>query len=84
MLFFNSLFVFKKDLDSFVVDDIYIIRELAPILGGSGSRRRYLRKCTRVDRVSVVFVARVDRRIFLLFAKNGFVVGARSLKTAGH
>ena len=32
-----------------------------------------------------VFVARFDCRIFLLFVKNGFVVGARTLNvTAGH
>ena len=37
-----------------------------------------------VGSVSVVFVARVDRRIFYS-PKNGFVVGARSLEvTAGH
>ena len=32
-----------------------------------------------------VFVARFDRRIFLLFVKIGFVVGARTVNvTAGH
>ena len=56
-----------------------------PVLEDSGSRRRHPRKRASVDRVCVVFVARVDRRIFLLFVKNGFTVGARSLKvTARH
>ena len=45
-------------------------RELAPVLEGSGSRRRYPLKGRSVERVSVVFVARVDRRILLLFVKN--------------
>ena len=65
--------------------DPYICSALAPVLEGPGSRRLYPWKGTSVDRVSVVFVARVDRRIFLLFVKNGFVVGARTLNvTAGH
>ena len=42
------------------------------MLEGSGSRRRYPRKGTSVDSVSVVFVAHVDLG-FLLFVKNGFV-----------
>ena len=44
--------------------DPYFCSELALVLDGSGSRRRYTRKGTSADRVSVVFVARVDRRIF--------------------
>ena len=63
--------------------DTYLWTKLAPVLEGSGSRRRRPRKGTSVDRVCVVFVPRVDRRIILLFIKNGFVVGARS-QTAGH
>ena len=50
--------------------DPYLCSELAPVLEGSGSHGRYPQKGTSVDRVSVVFVARVDRRIFLLFAKK--------------
>ena len=58
---------------------------MAPILEGSGSHGRYPQKGTSFDRVFVVFVARVDRRIFLLFAKNEFVVEVRSLEvTARH
>ena len=57
--------------------DPYVCSELAHVLEGSGSRRRYPRKVTSVDRVSVVFVAHVDRRIFLLFVKNVFVDGTR-------
>ena len=53
--------------------DPYLCSELGPILEGSGSHRRYPRKGTSVDRVYVVFVARVDRQIFLLFVQNGFV-----------
>ena len=49
----------------------YICSELAPVLEGSGSRRRYPRKGTSVDRVSVVFVARVDRRMFYSSSKMG-------------
>ena len=63
--------------------DPYLCSELAPVLEGSGSHRRYPRKGTSVDRVSVVFVARVDRQIFLLFVKNGFVVGVRLPKVTG-
>ena len=38
-----------------------------------------------VDRVYVVFGARVSISDFLLFVKNGFVVGVRTLNvTAGH
>ena len=44
--------------------DPYICSDLAPVLECSGSSRRYPRKGTRFDHVSVVFVARVDRRIF--------------------
>ena len=49
---------------------LYIIREwteLAPVQEGSGSRRRHPRKGKSVDRVCVVFFARVECRIFLLF-----------------
>ena len=65
--------------------DPYLWTDLAPVLECSVSRRRHPRKGMSIDRVCVVFVARVDRRIFLLFAKNGLLVGARSLNvTAGH
>ena len=57
----------------YIIRDPYLCSELAPVLEGAGSRRRYPRKGTSVDRVSVVFVTRVDRRIFFLFVKNGFV-----------
>ena len=53
--------------------DPYLCSELAPVLEGSGSRHLYPRKCTSVDRVSVMFVARVDRRIF--FTKERWRVG---------
>ena len=59
--------------------DPYLWTELAPVLEGSGTRRLYPRKGTSVDRVCVTFVAPFDRRIFLLFVKNGFEVGRRSL-----
>ena len=52
----------------------YLCPANAPVLEGSGSRRMYPLKGTSVDRVYVVFGARVDLR-FLLFVKNGFVVG---------
>ena len=52
--------------------DPYICSAKAPVLEGSGSRRLYSLKGTIVDRVSVEFVARADRRIFLQFVKNGF------------
>ena len=43
------------------------------------SERYELRPCL------CVFVARFDRQIFLLFMKNGCVVGVRTLNvTAGH
>ena len=42
--------------------DPYLWTELAPVLEGSVSCHRYPRKGTGVDRVCVVFVARVDRR----------------------
>ena len=52
--------------------DPYLCSDLAPVLEleGSGSRRRYPRKGTRVDRVSVVFVACVDRRICYYSSKT--------------
>ena len=59
--FFNNLFrvvnlhVYYKSVDPSLGS------ALAPVLEGSGSRRLYPRKGTSVDRVSVVFVARVDR-----------------------
>ena len=63
----------------------YLWTELAPVLEGSGSRLRHPGKGTSVDHVCVIFVACADCRIFLLFVKNGVMVGARSLKvTAGH
>ena len=55
--------------------DPYLCSAKAPVLEGSGSRRLYPLKCRRVDRVYVVFDARVDLGFFLLFVKNGFVVG---------
>ena len=65
--------------------DPYLCSAKAPVLEGSGSRRLYRRKGTSVNRVYVVFGARVDLGFFLLFVKNGFVVGARTLNvTAGH
>ena len=60
--------------------DPYLCSAKAPVLEGSGSRRLYRLKGTRVDRVYVVFGTRVDLGFFLLFVKNGFVVGVRSLK----
>ena len=44
--------------------DPYLCSAKAPILEGSRSRRLYPLKGTSVDRVSVMFVACVDRRIF--------------------
>ena len=41
--------------------DPYLWTELAPVLEGSGSRRRHTRKGTSVDRVCVVIGAPVDR-----------------------
>ena len=53
---------------------IYIIREetpiFAPVLEVSGSRRLYPLKCTSVDRVYVVFGARVDLRFFTIRQKR--------------
>ena len=43
---------------------------MAPVLEGSESRRRHPRKGTSVDRVCVLFVSRVDRRIFSLRQKR--------------
>ena len=57
--------------------DPYLCSELAPVLEGSGSRRRYPRKGTNVDRVSVVFVARVDRRIFFTIRQKQIRGGIR-------
>ena len=63
--------------------DPYICSAKAPVLEGSGSRRLYRRKGTSVDRVYVVFG--VNLGFFLLFVKNGFVVGVCTLNvTAGH
>ena len=50
--------------------DPYLWTELAAVLEGSGSRRRHPRKGTSVDCVCVVFVARVDRRIFYSSSKT--------------
>ena len=50
--------------------DPYLCSELAPVLEGSGSHSRYPQKGTSVDRVSVVFVARVDRRMFYYSPKT--------------
>ena len=50
--------------------DPYFWTELAPVLEGAVSRRRHPRKGTRVDRVCVGFVARVDRRIFTIRQKR--------------
>ena len=44
----------------------------------------YRLKGTSVDRVYVVFGARVDLGFVLLFVKNGFVVRVRSLKVPVH
>ena len=66
-------------------EDPYICSAKAPVPEGSGSRRLYGRKGTSVDRVYVVFGARVYLGFFLIFGKNEFVVGARTLNiTAGH
>ena len=50
--------------------DPYLCSELVPVLEGSGSHGRYPQKGTSVDRVSVVFVARVDHRIFYYSPKT--------------
>ena len=71
---------------------IYIIREepLSLLHKGSRSRRLWESPPVPSERYErgpclCVFVARFDRRIFLLFIKNGFVVGVRTLNvTAGH
>ena len=64
--------------------DPYLCSAKAPVLEGSGSRRLYRRKGTSVDRVYVVFGVRVYLGFFLLFVKNGFVVGVLTLNvTAG-
>ena len=64
--------------------DSYIFSAKAPVLDGSGSRRLYRRK----GRASTVFMScsvHVSTSDFLLFIKNGLVVGARTLNvTAGH
>ena len=59
--------------------DPYVCSELAPVLEGYRSRRRYPRKGTSVDSVYVVFVARVDRRIFFYYSSKTDSCG-RSLK----
>ena len=69
----GSLLVIYKRVDP------YLCSELAPVLEVSGSRRPYPRKGTNVDRVSVVFVARVDRRIFFTIRQKRIREG-RSLK----
>ena len=67
------------------IEDPYLFSAKAPVLEGSGSRRLYRRKGTSVDHVYVVFGARVYIGFFLLFVKNGFVVGVRTLNvTACH
>ena len=69
---------------------IYIIRPLSLLHKGSRSRRLWESPPIPTERYErrpclCVFVARVDGRILLLFVKNGFVVGARTLNvTAGH
>ena len=50
--------------------DSYLWTELAPVLEGSVSRRRHLRKGMSVDRVCVIFFVRVDRRIFYSSSKT--------------
>ena len=50
---FNKYLYYKRE-------DPYLCSELAPVLEGSGRRRRYPRKGTSVERVSVVFVARCN------------------------
>ena len=59
--------------------DPYICSAKAPVLEGSGSRRMYPLKGTSVDRVYVVFGARVDLGFFTI-RQNGFMMGVRSLK----
>ena len=57
----------------------------APLLEGSVSRSLYRRKDTRVDRVYMCLLPVSIVGFFLLFIKNGYVVGARTLNvTAGH
>ena len=51
---------------------LYLCSAKAPLLPGSVSRRVYRRKGTSLDLCLCVFVACFDRRIFLLFVKNGF------------
>ena len=50
--------------------DTYLCSALTPVLEGSGSRRLYTRKGTSVDRVSVVFVARVYLGFFTIRQKR--------------
>ena len=60
--------------------DPYLWIELAPVLEGSGSHRRHPREGTKVDRVFESYIRSTCRSSeYLLFVKNGFVVGARSL-----
>ena len=64
--------------------DPYIWTELAPVLDGSGSRHWHTRKDMSVDRVRVVFVARVALRNFYSSSKTDSRF-SRSLKvTTGH
>ena len=63
----------------------YLCSAKAPVLGGSESRRLYPRKGTSVDRVYVCLLHVSIVGFFLLFVKNGFEVGARTLNViAGH
>ena len=48
----------------------YLCSAKAPVLEGSGSRRLYHRKGTSVDRVYVVFGARVYLRFFTIRQKR--------------
>ena len=64
--------------------DHYLCSANAPVLEGSGSRRLYRRKGTSVDRVYVVFGARVDLG-FVTISQKRIRGGVRSLKvTARH
>ena len=68
--------------------DPYLWTELDPVVEGSGSRCRHLLSPTeRYDRLPGLCRIRCTFRSsdYLLFVKNAFVVGARSLNiTAGH
>ena len=65
--------VYVKDIDILYIYkrvDLYLWTELAPVLEGSGSRRRHPQKGTSVDRVSVVFAPSVDRQYFYSSSKT--------------